>query len=57
VTDEGDLVRQMMAAMQSNDPDVVLELYADDCQVADPASTTSGRWSTTPSSWPRSATT
>ena len=57
MTDEGDLVRQMMAAMQSNDPDVVLELYADDCQVADPASTTSGRWSTTPSSWPRSATT
>jgi ketosteroid isomerase-like protein len=57
VTDEGDLVGQMMAAMQSNDPDVVLELYADDCQVADPASRTSGRWSTTPSSWPRSATT
>jgi hypothetical protein len=30
VTDEGDLVGQMMAAMRSNDPDVVLELYADD---------------------------
>ncbi len=31
MTDEGDLVGQMMAAMRSNDPDVVLELYADDC--------------------------
>ncbi len=37
MTDEDDLVGQMMAAMRSNDPNVVLELYADDCQVADPA--------------------
>lgn len=43
VTDEGDLVGQMMAAMRSNDPDVVLELYADDCQVADPAMQLSGK--------------
>jgi len=42
-TDEGDLVGQMMAAMRSNDPDVVLELYADDCQVADPAMQLSGK--------------
>lgn len=39
----GDLVAQMMAAMLSNDPDVVLELYADDCQVADPAMQESGK--------------
>ena len=44
-TNEGDLVGQMMAAMRSNDPDVVLELYADDCQVADPARNSwSGEW-------------
>lgn len=43
MTDEGDLVGQMMAAMRSNDPDVVLELYADDCQVADPAMQLSGK--------------
>ena len=43
VTDKGDLVGQMMAAMRSNDPDVVLELYADDCQVADPAMQLSGK--------------
>lgn len=43
MTDEGDLVGQMMAAMRSNDPDVVLELYADDCQVADPAIQLSGK--------------
>ena len=43
VTDEGDLVGQMMAAMRSNDPDVVLELYADDCEVADPAMQLSGK--------------
>jgi steroid delta-isomerase-like uncharacterized protein len=43
VTGEGDLVGQMMAAMLSNDPDVVLELYADDCQVADPAMQLSGK--------------
>jgi steroid delta-isomerase-like uncharacterized protein len=42
-TDEGDLAGQMMAAMRSNDPDVVLELYADDCQVADPAMQLSGK--------------
>jgi steroid delta-isomerase-like uncharacterized protein len=43
VTDDGELVSQMMAAMRSNDPDVVLELYADDCQVADPAMQLSGK--------------
>jgi len=43
VTDEGDLAGQMMTAMRSNDPDVVLELYADDCQVADPAMQLSGK--------------
>ena len=43
VADQGDLVGQMMAAMRSNDPDVVLELYADDCQVADPAMQLSGK--------------
>jgi steroid delta-isomerase-like uncharacterized protein len=42
-TGEGDLVGQMMAAMRSNDPDVVLGLYADDCQVADPAMQLSGK--------------
>jgi len=42
-TGEDDLVGQMMAAMRSNDPDVVLELYADDCQVADPAMQLSGK--------------
>lgn len=41
--DEGDLVGQMMAAMRSNDPDVVLDLYADDCEVADPAMQLSGK--------------
>ena len=40
---EGDLVGQMMAAMRSNDPDVVLELHTDDCQVADPAMQLSGK--------------
>lgn len=43
MTDEDDLVGQMMAAMRSNDPNVVLELYADDCQVADPAMQLSGK--------------
>jgi steroid delta-isomerase-like uncharacterized protein len=40
---DGDLVTQMMAAMLSNDPDVVLEMYADDCVVADPAMQESGK--------------
>ena len=40
---DDDLVDQMMAAMLSNDPDVVLELYADDCKVADPAMQLSGK--------------
>lgn len=40
---DGDLVTQMMTAMLSNDPDVVLELYADDCQVSDPAMHESGK--------------
>jgi steroid delta-isomerase-like uncharacterized protein len=43
VSSNGDLVAQMMAAMLSNDPDVVLEMYADDCQVADPAMQESGK--------------
>ena len=43
MTEGDDLVGQMMAAMRSNDPDVVLELYADDCQVADPAMQLSGK--------------
>lgn len=38
-----DLVDQMMAAMLSNDPDVVLALYADDCEVSDPAMQLSGK--------------
>jgi steroid delta-isomerase-like uncharacterized protein len=40
---DGDLVTQMMTAMLSNDPDVVLEMYADDCVVADPAMEESGK--------------
>jgi steroid delta-isomerase-like uncharacterized protein len=43
VSSDGDLVAQMMAAMRSNDPDVVLELYADDCRVSDPAMQESGK--------------
>jgi steroid delta-isomerase-like uncharacterized protein len=43
VSSNGDLVAQMMAAMLSNDPDVVLEMYADDCQVSDPAMQESGK--------------
>lgn len=38
-----DLVAQMMAAMLSNDPDVVLEMYAEDCQVSDPAMQEAGK--------------
>jgi steroid delta-isomerase-like uncharacterized protein len=37
------LPEQMKAAMLSNDPDVVLELYADDCEVSDPAMQLSGK--------------
>jgi steroid delta-isomerase-like uncharacterized protein len=40
---DGDLVAQMMAAMLSNDPDVVLEMYAEDCKVSDPAMQESGK--------------
>ncbi|HET9894030.1 MAG TPA: ester cyclase [Streptosporangiaceae bacterium] len=40
---DGDLVTQMMTAMLSNDPDVVLEMYADDCRVSDPAMQASGK--------------
>ncbi len=43
MTGDGALVEQMMAAMRSNNPDVVLQLYADDCQVADPAMQLSGK--------------
>jgi steroid delta-isomerase-like uncharacterized protein len=43
VSGNGSLVAQMMAAMLSNDPDVVLEMYADDCQVSDPAMQESGK--------------
>jgi steroid delta-isomerase-like uncharacterized protein len=43
VSGNGDLVAQMLAAMLSNDPDVVLEMYADDCQVSDPAMQESGK--------------
>jgi steroid delta-isomerase-like uncharacterized protein len=40
---DSDIVTQMMTAMLSNDPDVVLEMYADDCVVADPAMQESGK--------------
>jgi steroid delta-isomerase-like uncharacterized protein len=40
---DGDLVTQMVAAMLSNDPDVVLEMYAEDCLVSDPAMQESGK--------------
>jgi steroid delta-isomerase-like uncharacterized protein len=40
---DGDLVDQMVAAMLSNDPDVVLEMYAEDCLVSDPAMQESGK--------------
>lgn len=40
---DGDLVAQMLAAMLSNDPDVVLDLYADDCVVSDPVMQESGK--------------
>jgi steroid delta-isomerase-like uncharacterized protein len=43
VTNTCDLVAQMVAAMLSNDADVVLEMYADDCQVLDPAMQESGK--------------
>lgn len=40
---DADLVGQMIAAMLSNDPDVVLEMYADDCWVSDPAMREAGK--------------
>jgi steroid delta-isomerase-like uncharacterized protein len=43
MSSDGDLVAQMMAAMLSNNPDVVLDMYADDCQVSDPAMQESGK--------------
>ena len=43
MSSNGDLVAQMMAAMLSNDAGVVLELYADDCQVSDPAMQEAGK--------------
>ena len=43
MTFAGQLAQQMMAAMCSNDADVVLELYADDCEVSDPAMQLSGK--------------
>jgi steroid delta-isomerase-like uncharacterized protein len=43
VSGDGDLVAQMLAAMLSNDPDVVLDLYADDCVVSDPVMQESGK--------------
>ena len=43
MADNQELAEQMMTAMRSNDPDVVLELYADDCEVSDPAMQLSGK--------------
>jgi steroid delta-isomerase-like uncharacterized protein len=43
VSGDDDLVAQMLAAMLSNDPDVVLDLYADDCVVSDPVMQESGK--------------
>ena len=38
-----EISEKMMAAMLSNSPEVVLELYADDCEVSDPAMELSGK--------------
>jgi steroid delta-isomerase-like uncharacterized protein len=43
MADDDELAELMMTAMRSNDPDVVLELYADDCEVSDPAMQLSGK--------------